>query len=195
MVKNEVFAAFEILLEEVEMVINALKEEGATALQKSEYEKAKAIIEKATALEEYREKIKQLQNEWQTNFSSLSVKSTKKKNRLKRGFRTPEDAFRIPILEALVELNGSAPMARVLEIVEKKMKDKLNEYDYQRLPSNNTIRWKNTAQWCRNTMVKEGFLKEDSPRGIWEITEKGVEYLNITVLRKEDKEELDRLSK
>ncbi len=111
---------------------------------------------------------------------SLSIKPTKKrkvKNKLKRGLRTSEDAFRIPILEALVELGGSASMSQVLELVEKKMKDRLNEYDYQILPSNNTIRWKNTAQWCRNTMVQEGLLKSDSPRGIWEITEKGVEYL------------------
>ncbi len=76
---------------------------------------------------------------------SLSIKPTKKrkvKNKLKRGLRTSEDAFRIPILEALVELGDSASMSQVLELVEKKMKDRLNEYDYQILPSNNTIRWK-----------------------------------------------------
>ncbi len=180
MLKNEVFAAFEILLEKIEMVISELKNAGATAFQKGEYDKVEEIKEKAAALEKFREKVKHLQNEWQTNFSSLSVKSTKKrkiKSKLKRGLRTPEDAFRIPILEALIELGDSAAMSEVLELVEKKMKDKLNEYDYQILPSNNTIRWKNTAQWCRNTMVQEGLLKSDSPRGIWEITEKGVEYL------------------
>ena len=146
MIKNEVFAAFEILLEEIEMVI----------------------------------KVKQFQHEWQANFSSLSVKPTKKrkvKSKLKKGLRTPEDAFRIPILESIVELEGSAPMSKVLELVEKKMKDKLNGYDYQILSSSNTIRWRNTAQWCRNTMVQEGLLNSHSPKGIWEITEKGIDYL------------------
>ncbi len=57
------------------------------------------------------------------------------------------------------------------------MKDKLNEYDYQVLSFNNTVRWKNTAQWCRNTMVQEGLLNSDSPKGIWEISKKGIEYL------------------
>ena len=176
MIKNEVFAAFEILLEEIETVINALKEEVSAAVQKSEYDKAKTIIEKATALEKFREKAKQLQHEWQANFSSLSVKLTKKrkvKSKLKKGLRTPEEAFRIPILESIVELGGSASMSKVLELVEKKMKGKLNAYDYQTLSSGNTIRWKNTAQWCRNTLVQEGLLKSSSPKGIWEITEKG----------------------
>ncbi len=180
MIKNEVFAAFEILLEEIEIVIKTLEEEQITAVRKREYDKAKEIIEKMSTLEKFREKVKQLQNEWQTNFSSLSIKPTKKrkiKSKLKRGLRTPEDAFRIPILESLIELDGSAPMSKVLELVEKKMKDKLNEYDYQLLPSTNTIRWKNTAQWCRNTMVQEGLLKSDSPRGTWEISKKGIEYL------------------
>ncbi len=148
MIKNEVFAALEILLEEIEMVISKIKNAGATAFQKGEYNKVEEIKEKATTLEKFREKVKQLQNEWQTNFSSLSIRSGKKrktKNKLKRGLRTPEGAFRIPILESIMELDGSAPMSNVLELVEKKIKEELNEYDYQLLPSTNTVRWKNTA--------------------------------------------------
>ena len=38
------------------------------------------------------------------------------------------------------------------------------------------IRWRNTAQWTRNTMVNEGLLAKDSPWGIWEITEKGRKF-------------------
>ncbi len=182
MVKNDVFTAFEILLEEIEMVIANLKEEAAIALQKSEYDKAEKIIENTKDVEQFREKIKELQNEWQRKFPGLSGKSKTKRRRkitskLKRGLRTPEDEFRIPILEAIVELGGSAPMSKVLNLVEKKMKGKLNEYDYQTLQSTSSIRWKNTAQWCRNTMVREGLLKSDSPRGIWEISEKGIRYL------------------
>ena len=54
------------------------------------------------------------------------------------------------------------------------MKDILNKYDYEPLPSNpKKKRWENTAQWARQTMVYEGLLASNSPRGIWEITEKG----------------------
>ena len=42
------------------------------------------------------------------------------------------------------------------------------------LPSDpKSVRWRNTAQWCRNTMVNEGLLKGDSPHGVWEITAAG----------------------
>ena len=180
MIKNEVVAAFEILMEEIELVIDSLKKEGANALQRSEYDKAKTIIENATALENFRNKVKQLQNEWRSRFSSISVRRTKKRkitSKLKRGLRTPEEDFRIPILKALIELGGKDSMANVLQLVEKQMKDKLNKYDYQILPSSNTMRWKNTAQWCRNTLVQEGLLKNDSPKGTWEISEKGIKYL------------------
>ena len=65
-------------------------------------------------------------------------------------------------------------MKDVLELVEKKMKGILNEYDYRPLPSDpKSIRWRNTVQWCRNSLVREGLLKNDSPYGIWEISEKG----------------------
>lgn len=39
------------------------------------------------------------------------------------------------------------------------------------------IRWRNTAQWARKTIVQEGLLASDSPKEIWEITRKGREYL------------------
>ena len=94
--------------------------------------------------------------------------------RLHRGLRTPETAFRTPILEALAELGGSAPVNEVLERVHGKVKSHLNEYDQQSLPSDpSEPRWRNTAQWCRLLLVHEGLLAADSPRGIWEITELG----------------------
>jgi hypothetical protein len=81
-------------------------------------------------------------------------------------------------LEALVELGGQAEISDVLDLVEKKMRGILNDYDYQPLPSDpDIIRWRNTAQWCRNTMVRQGLLKSDSPRGIWAISEEGKKAL------------------
>lgn len=75
-------------------------------------------------------------------------------------------------------LGSSAPIDKVLELVYEKMKDRLNEYDLQPLPSSpKQSRWRNTAQWCRKTMVSEGLLKPDSPRGVWEITDAGREQV------------------
>ena len=85
----------------------------------------------------------------------------------------------MPLLSALVELGGSAPMEDVLRRVEQKMKGMLNDYDYQGLPSDpKTLRWRNSAQWCRNTLVREGLMQSDSPRGIWAISAKGRDFVH-----------------
>lgn len=84
----------------------------------------------------------------------------------------------MPILKALVELGGSAKMQAVLERVHKAMKKTLKEVDYQPLASEPDMpRWRNSAQWARNTMRQEGFIKDDSPHGTWEISQKGLERL------------------
>lgn len=181
--KNEVITAFEILLEKIELVANQLNELGAEALRAGDYDRARQAIEKATQLADFREKVKALQREWASLAAGgLKVRQPKlrrtAKGRLRRGLRTPEEAFRRPILEALVELGGSAPMNEVLERVGAKMSSVLNQYDREPLPSDpRSIRWKNTAQWCRNTLVREGLMKSDSPRGIWEISDAGRKWL------------------
>lgn len=129
------------------------------------------------------EKVKALQREW-ASFTSRGVQPSgqrvrrRKGKRFPRGRRTPEEAFRRPILEALVELGGSAPLREVLKRVEGKMASTLTPHDREPLPSDpKTLRWKNTAQWCRNTLVREGLMKGDSPHGLWEISEAGREWL------------------
>jgi molecular chaperone GrpE (heat shock protein) len=176
--RNEVHTAFEILLEEIEQVVISINDAGAKAFQKGDYDEARRMIENATRLTDFRDKVKALQNEWRNLFTRYAlekeIRRRKYPERLERGLRTSEDAFRKPILEALVELGGQAEVSKVLELVEKKMQGILNDYDYQPLSSDsNIIRWRNTAQWCRNTMVREGLLKSDSPRGIWAISEEG----------------------
>jgi len=94
-----------------------------------------------------------------------------------KGERTPRQAFRIPILEVLVELGGKDKTDKILEKVENKMKHILNPVDYKKLPSGVMIRWQNTAQWEKYVMIKDGLLRSDSPKGIWEITEKGKKFL------------------
>jgi hypothetical protein len=37
--------------------------------------------------------------------------------------------------------------------------------------------WHNAAQWVRLSLVKEGLMKSNSPHGIWELSEKGVNEL------------------
>lgn len=184
--KNEVNVAFEILLEEIEEVFNILSKEGEEAFRSKDFDKAKQLIEHSERLRSFREKIKTLQKEWQTIFGGKISTQTKRrtvKSKLKRGLRTPEEKFIMPILESILELGGSAQMKDVLKLVQNKMKNILNEYDYKPLSSDpKQKRWENTAQWARNSMVNDGLLSSSSPRGIWEITKKGIEFYNQTRL-------------
>jgi hypothetical protein len=97
------------------------------------------------------------------------------------GGRTPEDAFRLPILEALVEIGGAGPVAEVMRIVQEKAKSFLTPVDYDKVPSG-YVRWRNNAMWERKKMVDEGLLKSDSPHGYWEITDKGRASLRATAV-------------
>ncbi len=183
MIENEVNVAFDILLEEVELLVHQLNEAVNTAVKAKDYMKAQQTIEEIKKLENFHGKVQALQKEWRNLAAGRYVIRQEKSRRvisgrLPRGLRTPEHAFRRPILEALVEMGGRAPVDKVLELVEIKMKGVLNDYDYQPLPSTpRHIRWKNSAQWARVTMVQEGLLKQDSPYGIWEITEAGRKWL------------------
>ena len=98
--------------------------------------------------------------------------------KLRKGLRTPTEAYYEPILQALDEMGGSGQTAEVLDRVGEIMKGVLKDVDYQPLASSpDNLRWRNAAQWARNSMVQEGLLKADSPRGVWDITDKGRETL------------------
>ena len=97
--------------------------------------------------------------------------------RAKKGLKTPQSEYRMPILEVLTEMDGRGAAGEVLEGVYEKMKDVLKPTDLEKVPSGADIRWRNTTNWARNAMVNDGLLSKDSPIGIWEITEKGKNYL------------------
>jgi hypothetical protein len=115
---------------------------------------------------------------------------------LQRGLRTPEEEYRLPILQALVQLGGKSTPNKILDQVGEIMRDTLNQYDKEHLTSTPSLaRWRNTAHWTRNSLVNEGLLSKDSPKGIWEITEAGRQaistpapdtQLNETSLSKKD---------
>lgn len=91
--------------------------------------------------------------------------------------KTPKQAYRVPILQALEQLGGRGRIDEVLNIVYEIMKTHLTEDDLKPLPEEGNVRWRNTAAWERYRMVNDGLLRDDSPRGIWEMTEKGRAYL------------------
>jgi len=164
-------------------VVDSLNQDGAGAFQRGDYDTARDLIEAATRLSEFRGKVRNLQKEWESLFSTQIPKKPGRRRpfpKLGRGLRTPESTFRCPILEVLTEMGGSAAVNEVLDKVDGKMKDILNRYDHQLLPSPpHSVRWRNTAQWCRYTMVQEGLMKPRSSTGtgIWGISQQGKDAL------------------
>lgn len=89
---------------------------------------------------------------------------------------TPYTEFDRPLLESLVELGGKSSSDEVLQRMKSKMGPTLKPGDFDTV-STGEERWRNTARWRRNALVKLGFLRTDSPRGIWGITEAGKAWL------------------
>jgi hypothetical protein len=85
---------------------------------------------------------------------------------------TPRERFRQPLLQALNELGGRGETHAVIDRVGELMESELSSADREALKSGK-IRWRNSVQFVRETLVKQGLLKNDSPRGLWEITEEG----------------------
>ena len=100
-----------------------------------------------------------------------------KKRRSTGEKRTPERAYIVPILEALVALGGSARSRQVIEYVYELMKERLTHYDHEVLSDGRSVRWINTVQWARNQMRNDELLRKDSPHGIWEISDYGRVWL------------------
>ena len=95
--------------------------------------------------------------------------------RLPRGQKVSNETYMFPILEAVYELGGRGRMNEVLPIVELKMKHLFSDVDYEIMPGGGDVRWRNTAQWARNTLVHQrGLLKKNAGHGIWELTEQGI---------------------
>jgi len=85
--------------------------------------------------------------------------------------------FDKPLLESLVALGGKGSAEDVLQNMKVKMGPALKPRDFE-VVSSGEERWRNTARWRRNALVKLGFLRTDSPRGIWEISDAGRAWLN-----------------
>jgi len=90
-----------------------------------------------------------------------------------QGQKLPQKAFRAPLLAVLSELGGSAAVKEIKARLEPRIAALLGEGDYQ-LVSSGDERWWNAVCWERNDLVKEGLLRADSDRGVWELSPTGL---------------------
>jgi hypothetical protein len=186
--EDNVKTAIELFILEIDSAVKSLNDKLNKASQNRDYDSVKDLADKGLKMKTFYERVLVLKEEWITLSSyipkeEIPIKSTKTTRKFKKGLKTPQNAYRIPILQILVETKGgSASYNDVLKRVEELMKNKLNDYDKVKAsPKSQDIRWINTAHWERHKMVKEGLLSDNSKRGIWEITEEGRKWLNEAI--------------
>lgn len=171
--------AFELLLTCADQRLNQLQSELSTQVTSGAFEAARELLDCVQELAKLREELSAMAEQYQ----ALIVVTTADQGAgaLPRGMKTPQYAYRAPILKALVDLGGEARLGQVLERVRELMDSQLNAHDLMKLSDGKSLRWRNTGQWARNQMREEGLIRDDSPRGIWAISEKGRAWLKSNV--------------
>lgn len=164
-----------------------IRDEGADAVKAGNYDTAKEVIDFAKKLLAFQGEVAGLEAEWgrlenardEAAPAVQAIVSKKFFGRKRKGDITTRKAYYKPLLQALVDLGGSAPIQEVLDRVAIIMKPTLKLKDYEPMPSDkNMMRWRNSTMWARSTMVNEdGRMKAGSPRGTWEISAKGRKWL------------------
>ena len=85
---------------------------------------------------------------------------------------TPQAEFNLPLLESLIEAGGSLRVSEVIRRIGEKLGSQLTPADRQTIKSG-PVRWQNRVMWQRLRLLREGYLANDSARGVWKITENG----------------------
>lgn len=184
---NDVGQALALLSETLTDEEARIRDEGAQAMKAGAYDTATDVIDFAKKLLAFQEKVDALSMEWEglenvRDAATPEVQAIVSKRffgRRKSGEITSMPHFFRPLLESLVEMDGSGKLNDVLDRIGEKMKDQLKPKDWEKHKSPpHQIRWRNTAEWARNHMVnKTGLMKKGSKRGIWEISAKGCKWL------------------
>ena len=103
--------------------------------------------------------------------TKAKAKTKPKRERATRGSIAPESIYVEPILRILSEKEGRAPKRELLDELGVRISDQLLPADHEMM--GNEERWRKRAQFVRLALIKQGLMKADSPRGVWEITDEG----------------------
>ena len=99
-----------------------------------------------------------------------------------RGKRAPLKKFRAPLLETLYRLGGKAYSREIRKTIELLVAPMLGKADYE-LVSNDVPRWWNAICPVRNDLIRQGLFRNDSERGIWELSKQGFELMRAQARR------------
>jgi hypothetical protein len=88
----------------------------------------------------------------------------------------PQSCYAIPILISLDQFGSSAPTHEILRRIRQLMVDELRPVDVSRR-SDGQVYCESRTHAMRSELVNRGLMRDNSPRGIWEISDAGREYL------------------
>ena len=131
-------------------------------------------------------------SDFQKYLSKSNVEQGKAKAEAQEAFQPqlsdtplPRQNYGLPILKALKSLGGSGATYEVLDLVYQFMEEtnELREIDKSRR-SDGKFYWDNRTQDMRRELISKGLMKDDSPWGIWEISDAGIGYIRDVDVQK-----------
>lgn len=117
--------------------------------------------------------------------TTMKPEAVRRARHRKPEHKLPEKEFRRPLLELLYEMGGKARVDELRPLLETRIAPRLRPGDYEPV-STGDPRWWNAACWARNGLKKDGHLLDDSPRGIWQLSDKGIRQAKAWLKKKPD---------
>ena len=169
--------AFQVLERVLAEGTKEMREMGADLFLNGDMEEIRDHTELVGQLDELSKMLQTLKKEWERlDFVFIENQPHIREERGESGQRTPQEDFRLPLLQALEKNGGSGITRIIVDTVGELIHEKLLPGDFQLLKAGE-IRWRNATMWSRYDLIVDGLMKNDSPRGVWEISEQGREYL------------------
>lgn len=118
--------------------------------------------------DEFANILKELKTRLGQGQTAGAVKTKGKRSRVPK---TDKVVLRAEIIRALKKLGGSGRVSDVIEEMGRQLDGKLLPGDMEWREATNEYVWQNNAKWERYRMTQDGTLRNDSPYGIWALTE------------------------
>ena len=164
---------------EIQKEVKAASKALDQAFETQDYERIHEVSGRVVQLETMANQASGLQANWNSLFGGEVENGTKRTKPVKSGPLTPKKAYFKPILKALVSLGGAGKPADVIDLVYQKMEAVLTDADRNSTEGGNPDypRWKTASYSTRSLLIKQELLKANSPKGVWEISVKGRNYV------------------
>jgi len=104
-------------------------------------------------------------------------RSSDKDSPVRQGRLTPRNTLIRAIVQVMEQMGNSGSNKEIHQNLELVLADVLTPEDYD-LDSSGRITWYNQVDWARMYMVKIGMMRNDSPRGVWELSKNYLKLLD-----------------